>query len=227
MIRSHGATTSGIESDLGFLQGMTTGSAEAIDFFLAFYEDPIGMIAALRDVPAALLNLDEPIAAMPDAIEAQQGANNPHELGGRYYDDYRQGWYEGYLAWFVVEPAVPAGEVQRAAKSSETLQSTVDSLSTPRIRQAAQAAGRAGHTTTAPKRYVDHQLARGISGGLGVTQEVGERPLGQVPSSGAQYQVASCSIATTSTVTRLSESRTVTASCRSRYVYCLAERLRY
>ncbi|MGM0387395.1 MAG: VWA domain-containing protein [Natrinema limicola] len=131
-IRSQGVSDPRIERDLGTLQGMTTGAGESIDSLRALYNDPVGTITAVREIPGAILNLDEIIAAMPDSIEAQQRHNNPHDPDEdpRLYESYRQGWYEGYIAWFVIESAIPAGEAGKALKSSKRVQKTVDKLST-------------------------------------------------------------------------------------------------
>ncbi|WP_306054755.1 vWA domain-containing protein [Natronococcus wangiae] len=190
-IRAQGISHSGIEHDLGFLQGMTTGAGESIDALRALYHEPIETIAALQEIPDAIRNFDEIVEAMPDAIEQQQQRNNPHDpdADSELYDAYREGWYGGYISWFVVEAVIPAGEAGKALKSSDRVQSTVDTISTPQMRQAAQMAGRAGHSATAPVRYSRYQLSRGLSASVGVTQEAGERLLSGVPSSGQQIRV--------------------------------------
>lgn len=123
---------------------------------------------------------------MPDSIEAQQQRNNPHDPdeSPRLYESFRQGWDEGYVAWFVIEAAIPAGEAGKALKRSDRVRKTVDKISTPRIRQAAQMAGRAGHTAKTPVRYSQLQLSRGLAAGIGTTQEAGQRLLSGVSSSG-------------------------------------------
>ncbi|SEW26262.1 hypothetical protein [Natrinema salifodinae] len=171
---------------------MTTGAGESIDSLRALYTDPVGTVAAVREIPGAIANLDAIIAAMPESIETQQRRNNPHDpdTDPQLYESYRQGWYEGYIAWFVIESAVPSGEAGKALKSSKRVQKTVDKLSTSRVRRAAQLAGRASHTAKAPVRFSRLQFSRGLSTGIGLTQEAGENVLSSVSTVGQQYRVA-------------------------------------
>ncbi|ADB58937.1 von Willebrand factor type A [Haloterrigena turkmenica DSM 5511] len=191
-LRAQGVSDPRLEQDLGTLQGMTTGAGESIDSLRALYNEPIETITAVREIPGAIANFDEIIAAMPDSIEAQQQRNNPHDPdeSPRLYESFRQGWYEGYIAWFVIEAAIPAGEAGKALKSSDRVRKTVDKISTPRIRQAAQMAGRAGHTAKTPVRYGRLQFSRGLSTGIGLTQKAGENVLSRVSTVGQQYRVA-------------------------------------
>ncbi|MFA9502905.1 VWA domain-containing protein [Natrinema sp. H-ect1] len=189
-IRAQGVSDARIERNLGTLQGVTYGAGESAESVQALYESPVESIAALREIPAAIVNLDEVIAAMPESIEKEQHDNNPHDPEDRYYESYRQGWYEGYIAWFVIESAIPVGKAGSAVKSSKRIQKTVDRLSGPRIRQAARMAGRVDHATKAPIRYGKLQFSRGLSTGIGVTKKTGERILSPVPTVGKQYQVS-------------------------------------
>ncbi|WP_265109403.1 vWA domain-containing protein [Halosolutus halophilus] len=187
-IRAQGITHTAIERDLGFLQGMTTGAGESIDGLRALYNEPVETIAALREIPNAILNLDEIIASMPDAIDAQQERNNPHdpEEDEDLYEAYRQGWYGGYLSWFVVEAVIPAGEAGKALSSSKRVQSAVDTISTPQMRRAAQMAGRASHTAKAPVRYSRYQLSRALAGTFSLGDDAVSRLLGPGRSTGKQ-----------------------------------------
>ncbi|AXR83275.1 hypothetical protein AArcMg_3291 [Natrarchaeobaculum sulfurireducens] len=78
---------------------------------------------------------------------------------------------------------MPAGEAGKALKSTDTMQSTVDRISTPQVQRAAQIAKQGGQTATAPVRYSRQQLSRGLHGSAGLTREGGERVLSGVRSS--------------------------------------------
>ncbi|WP_245724309.1 hypothetical protein [Natronorubrum texcoconense] len=189
-LRAAGLSSSQVEESLGFLEGTTTGAGETLGGILAIYDDPYVIVEAARAIPEAVENFDEIIEALPAAIEDQQQFNNPHEPGDRYYDDFRDGWYQGYFFWFVVEMAVPAGEAGKALKSTDTVQSTVNRISTPQVQRAAQVAKQGGQTVTAPVRYSRQQLSQGLHGSIGLTREAGERVLSEVRTVGGQYQVA-------------------------------------
>ena len=86
--------------------------------------------------------------------------------------------------------AFPAGEAGNALKSTDTMQSTVDRISTPQIQRAAQIAKQGGQTATAPVRYTRAQLSQGLQGSIGLTRDASKRVLSEVRSVGGQYQVA-------------------------------------
>ncbi len=191
-IRSQGVSNVVVEKNLGTLQGMTTGAGKSIDSLRALYNDPIGSITALREIPAAILNFRAIIAAMPQSIEDKQKQNNPHDPdeNPKLYQSYRMGWYEGYIAWFVIESSIPAGKAGKAVKSSKRFQKVAGSISTPKIRRAAKLATRAKRGKTTALRYGKLQFSRGLSTGIGVTKKTGERILSPVPTIGKQYQVS-------------------------------------
>ncbi|WP_408960145.1 hypothetical protein [Natrinema sp. 74] len=191
-IRSQGVSNVVVEKNLGTLQGMTTGAGKSIDSLRALYNDPIGSITALREIPAAILNFRAIIAAIPQSIEDKQKQNNPHDPdeNSKLYQSYRMGWYEGYIAWFVIESSIPTGKAGKAVKSSKRFQKVADSISTPKIRRAAKLATRAKRGKTTALRYGKLQLSRGLSTGIGVTKKTGERILSPVPTVGKQYRVS-------------------------------------
>ncbi|TYL39486.1 VWA domain-containing protein [Natronococcus pandeyae] len=176
-LRAAGYTSAEVEEALGFLEGMTTGAGETLGGILAIYDDPHVIVEAAKAVPEAVENFDEIIEALPAAIEDQQQFNNPHDPGDQYYDDFRYGWYQGYFFWFVVEMAVPAGEAGKALKSTDTMQSTVDRISTPQVQRAAQIAKQGGQTATAPVRYSRQQLSRALTGSFSVADDAAHRLL--------------------------------------------------
>ncbi|ELY50746.1 hypothetical protein [Natronorubrum bangense] len=189
-LRAAGYTAAEVEAGLGVLEGMTTGAGETLGGILAIYDDPHVIVEAAKAIPEAVENFDEIIEALPAAIEDQQQFNNPHDPGDQYYDDFRYGWYQGYFFWFVVEMAVPAGEAGKALKSTETVQSTVDRISTPQVQRAAQIAKQGGQTATAPVRYSRQQLSNGLAASIGITQDAGQQVLSRIQTTGGQYQAA-------------------------------------
>ena len=183
-----------LAGDLGTLSGFSTGAVETVEFFEALLTDPIGTLAAIKDVIGAITELDEIIAALPEAIEQEQERHNPYDADdpdeADLHDSYRQGWYEGYVAYMVVEMAIPAGGAGQALRSSDRLQSAVNTVDqTGDLQRAARYAGQAKHTAGAPVRYTGHHLSRGMSATLDLSREASQRVLSEVPTSGAQYQV--------------------------------------
>ncbi|WP_247729404.1 PQQ-binding-like beta-propeller repeat protein [Halovivax limisalsi] len=191
-LSEHGLTTPEIERHLGTMSGASTGLGETIDLLRLLYHDPLGLIPSIREVVDAIENYDEIIEALPEQVHQQQELNNPHdsEAQPELYQAYREGWYAGYVTWFVFEAVVPAGEAAKAVKSVDRLDSALDRLSPSEIQRAAKYASRSDHTRTSVLRHSRYQISQRITSGLGVGQHIGEQILGPVRSSGRQVQVA-------------------------------------
>lgn len=179
--------------DLGLLSGLSTGAVETAEFIEAFLSDPVGFVAGIADVIAAIPDLPEIIAALPEAIESQQDRNNPHDEDDEeeLYDTYRQGWYEGYVGYFVLESLLPAGELGRALQSSNRLQNTVSALDRGGdLAKAARYAGQARHAAGAPVRLTGQQLSRGVQASVRLGEEAAQRTVTGAQTAVQRYWVA-------------------------------------
>ncbi|WP_263018136.1 VWA domain-containing protein [Natronobiforma cellulositropha] len=183
-----------LAGDLGTLSGFSTGAVETAEFFEALLTDPLGMLAAIKDVIGTITDLDEIIAALPDAVEQEQERHNPYDADDPeeaiLHAAYRQGWYEGYVAYMVVEMAIPAGEAGQALRSSDRLQSAVNTVDqTGDLQRAARYAGQAKHAAGAPVRYTGHHLSQGLHRTYGLSSQATEKVLAQVRTTGQQQKV--------------------------------------
>ncbi|QSG07521.1 vWFA domain containing protein [Halapricum desulfuricans] len=113
---------------LGTLSGLSTGGVETAEMLQAMVTDPVGYLKTTAQVVSQLDEMDELIRQLPASVETQQKRNNPHEEGTQAYRAYRQGWYEGYLGYLVLETALPSGQLGKAAKSSSKFQRAVQTL---------------------------------------------------------------------------------------------------
>ncbi|WP_229125175.1 hypothetical protein [Halapricum desulfuricans] len=140
--------------------------------------DPIGHLKTTAQVVSQLDEMDELIRQLPASVETQQKRNNPHEEGTQAYRAYRQGWYEGYLGYLVLETALPSGQLGKAAKSSSKFQRAVQTLDKAgRLSKAAKYAAKTADTAKAPVRYTGYQLSRGLAATKTIGQQTGRHLL--------------------------------------------------
>ncbi|MFC3958540.1 VWA domain-containing protein, partial [Halovivax cerinus] len=189
-LRAQGLSHATVEYYMGVLSGLTSGAGEIYGFLLALYKKPIETIAAMTDIIDVITNFTEVIASLPAAIDAQQDQNNPHAPGSEFYQEYRIGWYEGYVGWFILEALVPGGAIVKAVKNTKRFQKIASKLDTGEINRAAKLAGRVKHTTKTQAKFARTQLSRGLHTSIGVTRDAGERVLSEIRTAGAQYRVA-------------------------------------
>lgn len=176
---------------LGTLSGFSTGAVETAEMLDAFLTDPVGYVSAIGQVVSEIDNIDEIIRQLPASIEQRQQQNNPHEEGTDAYRAYRQGWYEGYIGFMLLESAVPAGELGKAAKSSSKLQSAVNTLDKAgRLSKAAKYAAKTADTAKAPVRYTGYQLSRGLTATKAIGQQTGRKLLDGAQTAGRKVRWA-------------------------------------
>lgn len=91
----------------------------------------------------------------------------------------------------VLEAAVPTGELSRAAKSSNRLQRTVNTLDeTGHLSTAARYTARAADTARAPARYAGTQLTRGLAASKTFGDDVARRLLHEARTAGQKVRWA-------------------------------------
>ncbi|MEF8976507.1 MAG: VWA domain-containing protein [Halapricum sp.] len=176
---------------LGTLSGFSTGAVETAEMLDGFLTDPVSYVSAIGQVVSEIDNIDEIIRQLPASIEQRQQQNNPHEEGTDAYRAYRQGWYEGYIGFMVLESAVPAGELGKAAKSSSKLQSAVNTLDkAERLSKAAKYAAKTADTAKAPARYTGYQLSWGLTATKAIGQQTGRKLLDGAQTAGQKVRWA-------------------------------------
>ncbi|WP_256532927.1 hypothetical protein [Halovivax cerinus] len=183
-LRAQGLSHATVEYYMGVLSGLTSGAGEIYGFLLALYKKPVETITAITEIVDVITNFTEVIASLPGAIDAQQEQNNPHAPGSEFYQEYRIGWYEGYVAWFILEALVPGGAIVKAVKNTKRFQKIASKLDAGEINRAAKLAGRVKHTTETQAKFARTQLSRGLAKSAGVSREVSSRVLRSVQTSG-------------------------------------------
>lgn len=119
-----------IAHDLGALSGFTVGAGESIETVQAVLDDPLGFLNSINEVIALLQDLgvlDDLVTAFVADVEETQERNNPYDETSQpgLYAEYREGWYGGYVSYYVVS-AVAGNEATKAAKDVEKLSEIAD-----------------------------------------------------------------------------------------------------
>jgi hypothetical protein len=98
---------------LGRMEGLTTGGAETQELVAMLWDEGPAALEKLAHVPS----VDE-LKHIPTAIQRQQQRDNPHIdataqnagcdslVGFSECDQFRQGWYEGYIGYMILESVV-------------------------------------------------------------------------------------------------------------------------
>ena len=140
----------------------------------------MGHLESTTEIVEPLENLDvldDIVRALPQSINDKQDLNNPYDPQEQpgLYNRYEEGWYGGYVSYFVVEAIVGASAV-KAAKSSSRLAKIVDSVPDGgKLRTFAKYASRVKRTAEAPQRIATTYLIRGTVKGTKLTADGGKR----------------------------------------------------
>ena len=176
-----------IERHLGQASGMTTGTGETAEFLYEFAQDPQAYAEAMTEILDHIDDIEELIAQLPQAIRDQQESNNRHEPGTEEHEQFRAGWYEGYLFWFIVESVVPVSKAADAVRTSERLGDAVDTVTPSQVQSAALMVG---ETVAAPYRLAQVRLSNAIHTTVGVGHDVAHAALGPARSAVTQLHAA-------------------------------------
>ena len=181
------------ERTAGRFQGLSTGGAETVGGF-------VDLIFNFREKLAALRDIEIPdLAKIPDAIRYQQRLDNPYiditedqEVCGDVDSsdqepcrNFRDGWYQGYLGWFVIEMVVGTKGSSKVVKGLDDL-SDADSAT---IRRAANLALRANDAKNRAVRTTLLRLSGAVKRGTALPRAAAERLISAGKTVKQQYRI--------------------------------------
>ena len=188
--------TRGIASDLGKLSGFSTGAGSTLETVTAIAENPLGFLDSISQVVTLLRNLgllDDLINAFFKQLQEKQKLNNPYDKDTEpaLYNEYRDGWYAGYLSYVLVSMVV-GGQASKAAKNTKTFAKLVDKLDrNGKITTASRYLDAVESRTTGKAKRVTYQLGtRAAKGSWAISRQSGQHVVSGVKTAVAKYDVS-------------------------------------
>ncbi|UHH26812.1 hypothetical protein [Halobacterium noricense] len=136
-------TAEGIASSQGMVDGVSAGLQDSIEGLEALGE-PVKSAKSMVNLVVTVMGdiglLDDLIAQLPQQIQEQQRADNPHSKTHQpqQYEAYKHSWYAGYMTYLVMTSYLGTG-ITNYVKSSDRLADAADHLrdtSVPEVKQA-------------------------------------------------------------------------------------------